>query len=158
LMDQAKLPVLPPMSQDYQLGERTYALRQTYEYIRDHFPDNVVIQFNPRVMWNSTERYNGLYGYRQVAAADFQSGIVYAVSEDNYNKAAQPVLEIFEQQITVREIQRTCRTLAIDLLIVKDTDPIWHNPENWVWQQQPVYQNRFSRVFVCQSLTPTETF
>ena len=48
-----------------------------------------------------------------------------------------------------QRVEASCRELAIDALVVKDTDEVWADQRSWVWTQEPVVANRHARAFLC---------
>jgi hypothetical protein len=135
-------------SPDQQLGERTYALREAYDFIHDTYSTDAIVQHNPYVP--IIDRYQGLYGLRQTVAAGQENGTVYGIALTTYNKTAEQVIPLFDGTIqTPEQVLSTCHDLQIDVLIIKDTDPIWQDHNSWIWQQEPVFSNDFSRIFEC---------
>ncbi len=134
---------------DRQVGERNLALRNTYRYIRAHTPSSAIVQQNPDVFM---DRAQGLYGLRQTVIADPNHPIIYGVSVPDIQRLFQRVVPIFEDpSLTSHQIIDLCNILNIDALVVKDTDLIWQDSNNWLWNIQPDYATSFSRVFDCKS-------
>ncbi|HBY09541.1 MAG TPA: hypothetical protein DEH22_17800, partial [Chloroflexi bacterium] len=131
-------------SPDTQLGSRTYAARQAYEYIRDYLPLNWIVQDNPTTI---LDRPSGLYGTRQMVISDHTA---YGVSAEAYESLVNQVKVIFESEtLTWEQIDSLCQEYSIDLLIFKDIDPIWRNIELIGSQRSPVYDNDYYALFQC---------
>jgi len=52
------------------IGERIYAARLAYNFIRDNLPENVIVQDNPELV---LDHPSGLYQSRQMAVSDHTS-------------------------------------------------------------------------------------
>jgi hypothetical protein len=48
-----------------------------------------------------------------------------------------------------------CSALPAKLFAVKDTDWVWNDPASWVWREQPIFANRYVRLFQCGA-APTQ--
>jgi hypothetical protein len=46
-------------------------------------------------------------------------------------------------------VNALCRSVAIDAVIVKDTDTVWSDNQSWVWQHQPATGNQYARAYLC---------
>lgn len=61
-----------------------------------------------------------------------------------------PLKQLFSRGGDPREL---CKNLLIDILVAKDTDPVWSDKHSWVWSQKPSFANDFVRVFTCRDGT-----
>ena len=154
LADRGTLPPLDWMSPDRQFGERTFATRAAYAWIQGMTPETAIVQFNPRVVFQDTPAL--LYADRRTVAADTQCG-THAGGDP---KLCGPIVSRIEQiypvsgqrtpgQPTGLGLRDVCLNLPIDLIVVKDTDPVWNDPSSWVWSRKPVFANRYVRLFSC---------
>ena len=95
-----------------------------------------------------------LYADRRIVAAGRQCdtpyggdpklcGPIMARLERLYPVAGQPA------GISVAEV---CHDLPIDVIAVKDTDPVWSDPNSWVWTGKPVFSNAYIRLFGCHAI------
>ena len=80
------------LSSDSQLGIRTYAARQAFEYINNNLPSDVITQNNPSI---AVDRPSGLYGTRQMAISDRTA---YGVPKDIFKNMVDQVKVIFESK------------------------------------------------------------
>ena len=71
LSDRGAVPLLPWMTPDRQLGRRTYAVREAYEWADRVTPQGAVFQHNPEVLVQDTAAL--LYADRQAVAAEVQT-------------------------------------------------------------------------------------
>jgi hypothetical protein len=132
------------MSQDTQLGKRTFAARQTYEYIRDTLPEGVIVQYNPG---DRIDRPAGLYGTRQMVASDLTA---FGVPLEIILSLAREVGSIFQNaENDWSEIDQNCKQHAIDVIILNDLDPAWQNLSVLLRQRRPLYKNSYYAVFTC---------
>src|SRR5581483_10932673 len=149
LADAGILPPLDWMAPDREFGKRTYAARAAYEWLRRATPDTAMVQYDPAVAGQETAAL--AYANRRVAAADLGCTVAFG---GNPNLCAPIVSQL--QQIypaAGRPISSTlaeiCRSMPIDILVAKDTDSVWADPQGWVWQEKPLFANSYVRVFGC---------
>ncbi len=144
LIDAGVTGVPVDLSPDTQLGARTYAARQAYEYVRDSLPKDVIVQYNPL---NQQDRPSGLYGTRQMVAADHSA---YGAPTDALESMKQDIGAIFRNTETVWiEINQNCNRNHIGVIILNDLDPIWRNLSFLTQQRGSLYQNSRFAVFAC---------
>jgi hypothetical protein len=152
LADRGVLPPLHWMAPDRQFGKRNYAVRAAYEWLRATTPETAALQYNPDVDQQETDAM--LYADRRIVAAGRQCdtpyggdpklcGPIMARLERLYPVAGQPA------GISVAEV---CHDLPIDVIAVKDTDPVWSDPNSWVWTGKPVFSNAYIRLFGCHAI------
>ena len=151
LADRGVLPTLSWMAPDRQFGKRNYAVRAAYEWVRSTTPETATLQYNPDVHQQVTDAM--LYSDRRFVAADRDCDTTYGgdprlcapiMTRLNrlYPAAGQPA------GISVAEV---CHDLPIDVIIVKDTDPVWSDPHSWVWTVRPVFSDAYMRLFSCHN-------
>jgi hypothetical protein len=135
-------------SSDFNLGRRTYALRQTYELLEHHLPAGSVIQHNPRDMMHYPDL---LYTNHASAAGVPGCATEFGGNPTKCRLVMESLSHIFDnpQPGDAERVDSYCQQLAIDLLVVKDTDAVWRNREGWIWTQKPLLANRYVRVFAC---------
>lgn len=136
------------MDGDGQLGKRTYALRRAYEELdRDIRPASVV-QFNPLTVVYVP---NLLYTAHPAAAVGQDCGTEFGGRVSNCTPRIQELSRMFGDTAPSDEeqVDEICRANGIDVLLAKDTDPVWWNRASWVWRKQPVVANAYARAFLC---------
>jgi len=132
------------LSPDTQLGKRTFAARQAYEYIRDTLPDDVIVQYNPSVY---ADRPSGLYGTRQMVVSDH---CIYGVSPKAFQSLQFEVGSIFQNsESDWSEIDQNCKQHYIDIIILNDLDPVWQNLPVLIQQRQPLHSSFYYAIFAC---------
>jgi len=147
LVDSGITGVPNELSPDTNLGERTYDARLAYEYIRDHTPQNMIVQNNPITI---LDRTSGLYGTRQMVIADRTA---YGVSAEVFKEMSTSVGRIFLVQNTKdwSLIDQLCSRYSIQAIVVNDTDPLWSSLPQLKEQRTPIYFNRHYAVLRCGS-------
>ncbi len=132
------------LSPDNHLGERTFATRQAYEFINRNTPETAIVQFDPR---RTIDRPAGLYRTRATAIS-YHS--LYGVPKEIYEPFIASVGEIFDNRKADWEtLDNSCKQYHIDILILRDLDPIWSNINQLRSTRMPLYQNRFTTLFRC---------
>jgi hypothetical protein len=140
----AKIPWLAP---DEKLGERTYANREAYEWLRAHSAADSRMQQNPNPVIQDT--FYGLYANRSTVAEDRECAATFG-GDSKECPPLQKILEpLFASNPPAESFESACAALPIDFLVAKDTDAVWGGEGTWVWRRQPVLANRFVRVFRC---------
>jgi len=135
------------LSPDTHLGERTYAARLAYDFIRDRLPGDAVIEPNPLVI---LDRPSGLYWSHQIAVSDLAA---YGVAADDFQQRVASVGRIFLAKSTTTwdQIDQDCLQNFINVLVVNDTDPLWQALPTLELQRPPLYANREYTVIPCGS-------
>jgi hypothetical protein len=136
----AKVP--NSFSADLQLGKRTFASRQTYEYINHNLPQDMIIQINPT---DRVDRTVGLYAIRQVGVSVHAA---FGISPEELENRISTVSNIFEQT-DWQVIDQACKNNFIDALIINDLDNLWKNLATLEKQRAPLYKNQYYAVFAC---------
>ncbi|HEY9140441.1 MAG TPA: hypothetical protein VIN93_06085 [Bryobacteraceae bacterium] len=149
LADRGVLPPLKWMAPDRQFGKRNYAARAAYEWVRASTPETAALQYNPDVDQQQTDAM--LYADRRIVAAGSQCDTPYGGDP----KLCGPILARLERlyppagQPAATSLTEICRDLPIDVIVVKDTDPVWSDTHSWVWAGKPVFSNAYIRLFSC---------
>jgi len=152
LVDREQIPSMNWMGPAHDLARRAYAARSAYEWLRAATPATAAIQLNPRVEFEDATSM--LYGDRRMVAADMWCNVTFGGDP----KLCAPILtriqEVFPPSGAVSPpaaFSDVCRSLPIDILVAKDTDPSWRDPASWVWTQRPVFANAYFRLFACRT-------
>jgi len=145
LVDTGVVGVPNELSADTNLGERTYNARLAYEYIRDHTPQNIIIQNNPTTF---LDRPSGLYGTRQMIIADRTA---YGVPAEVFREMSTSIGRIFQLKDARNWnlIDRICKQYSIQAIVIKDSDPLWSSLPGLRQQRTPLYINPYYAVFDC---------
>jgi hypothetical protein len=150
LADAGKVPPLDWMGPDRQIGKRTYASRVAYEWVHGAVPESAAIQANPKVSFQET--YSMYYSERRNIAADTSCLTAFGGDAKQCPQAVGPLERVYAAKAGLRE---TCENVPADMLVAKDTDPIWADRASWVWTEKPAYANSYVRLFSCKSASHT---
>jgi hypothetical protein len=131
------------LSPDNQLGKRTFAAKQAYDFINVHTPQNVLIQDNPD---DPSNRPIGLYANRPIAIS---GQTAYGVPMQDFNNRALSISRIYDGSSSWAEIDPICAANSIDIIVMTDIDPIWKNLSSLEQERKPLYQNDYYAVFMC---------
>ena len=145
LSDANQVPKLKWLAQDQKLGERTQANREAYNWLHKHSSGAALIAQNPDV--DAIDIFSGLYADRNIIAGDRSCTIGFG------GTAAEcaPINERLTALFAGRDpFEAAC---AADFYLAKDTDPVWTQPNSWVWMQTPAFANQFVRIFPCRGST-----
>jgi len=143
------------MAPDRQCGSRNYAGREAYEWAARAIPTQAVVQFDPPVGNQDTSAL--LYSERQIAAADSQCLTIFGGDPSSCALILAKLNQVYPAagQPAPRSLADVCSNLPIHLMVAKDTDAVWHNPQSWVWNDKPVFANHFYRLFACHPAPST---
>ena len=139
------------LSPDNHLGERTLAMREAYAFIEDHTPPTSIVQFDPRY---TMDRPAGLYRTRGTVVS-YHS--LYGIPEEVFEPLIASVGSIFDaQNPDWHSLDQVCDQYHINVLIIRDLDPIWSSRDPLSAARVPLYENQFAMVFKCGSENGTE--
>jgi len=135
------------ISPDNHLGERTLAARDAYEYVENNLPLNSILQFDPRFTF---DRPSGLYRTRSTVISYHTS---YGISENIYDSLVEGVGSIFDDENdNWPTLDTACKRYHIDILILRDIDPIWSNLRILKSERTPIYENQYFALFKCNNV------
>lgn len=146
LADDGIIPLY--FSPDHRLGQRTYAMRHTYDELRRVLPSDAIIQNNPN--WTYSDYFYGLYADRQTAAYDPDCGTEFGGSLAKCEKIYPQIAAVFSDQndIGADEVSGLSKRLSVKAVLIKDLDESWKDRRSWAWQLTPAISNDFVRVFL----------
>jgi hypothetical protein len=133
-------------------GDETFALRSAYAELDRVVPANAVVQYNPDSKLTTPML---IYSRYQQAAGDPGCITTFGGSMAECAPVQAGLQVIFDPQAgrfsSKAEVDKICQALHINVLIVNARDPIWNRRDTWVWQDTPMIQNKFVRVYRCGS-------
>lgn len=133
-------------------GDETFALRSAYAEIDRVAPANAVVQYNPDSKLTTSML---VYSRYQQAAADPGCNTPFGGSAAECAPVEAALQDIFDPHAggfsSKAEVDKICQSLHINVLLVNALDPVWNRKDSWVWQDTPVIQNQFVRVYRCGS-------
>jgi len=132
------------LSPDRHLGERTFAARQAYDFIRGNTLPDALIQSNPA---DFLDRPSGLYASRSMVISDRSS---YGVSLDVFGRMVDGISPIFLRPTRDwEEIDLICVQYSINYLVVKESDLLWESLPYLMKIRSPLYENKYYAVYAC---------
>ena len=133
---------------DHYLGRHgSPASRAAYEWIHTAVPDGGEIQANPKVQFQDT--FGMYYGDRHNIAAAIDCLTMFGGDASQCPKAVGPLQRVYSAKDGLRA---ACDSIPADMLVAKDTDPLWADHASWVWTEKPAYANDYVRLFSCKAL------
>jgi hypothetical protein len=154
LSDSGRVPKIGWLANDQQLGPRTYANREAYEWLRARTSPRASIQQNPDPGYQDT--FFGMYGQRQTVAGDRVCGTGFGGDPDECKPIFERLQKIYSasQDSTgqAADFESACLALPVDVFVAKDTDAAWRDRSSWIWTRPPIFQNGFVRLFACHPL------
>lgn len=148
--DEGRVPKIDWLSRDAQLGKRTYANREAYEWLRTKFSKDAIIQQNPTPFYQDT--FFGLYGQSQTVAENQYCGTAFGGNPQVCAEIIPDLKHLYERG-NETALKSACAAFTVDVFIAKDTDAAWQDRSSWIWTQKPVFRNDFVRLFPCRSFT-----
>jgi hypothetical protein len=148
VLSDAGLASLPNrFTPDRQLGARTYAARQAYEALGDAFPYSTVIQ--PSLAQNA-QIPAGLYARQRIAVGVHTR---VGIDPDEYYAAVGEVNRFYFHQLSgLSELDQWCQDLAIDLVIITNSDPNASFAVELARQRPPFFGSVYVMVLPCGDL------
>jgi hypothetical protein len=151
LSDRRIVPPLGWMARDRKLGARTYAARMAYEWANSQTVPRAVVQANPDIILQDTLGMS--YSARPTAAGDLACIAAFGGDPAECATVIARLRSVFPTAAAQAPptLDAVCRNLPVEMVVAKDTDPVWRNRASWVWTQPAAYANRYIRVFNCPS-------
>jgi hypothetical protein len=133
-------------------GDEAFALRSAYADLDHVVPANAVVQYNPD---SKLIAQMLVYSRYQQAAGDPGCNTNFGGSVAECAPVQAGLQAIFDSHAGANsskaEVDKICGSLHINVLLVNARDPIWDRKDSWVWQDTPMIQNEFVRVYRCGS-------
>jgi hypothetical protein len=150
LSDAGTVPAIPWLATDKNLGERTYANREAYEWLRARTSADAIIQQNPKAIYQDT--FYGLYANRQTVAEDEACATVFGGDPLECVPIVSRLDTLFSAagNSSLPSFKAACESLPIDIVVAKETDKVWGDRMSWVWTRTPIFANNFVRLFPCR--------
>ena len=137
-------------------GPELYAIRDVLTRAARQLPRTAIIQPNPHAR-RGVEPYSHLYAFRQFAAADPEYATLYGVPRPLYDSLSLPIARAFGDSVAGAHaaasdsvsVAALCRQLQIRAWLVTDADPVWTQPDSWVWRTRVLAADPSARVVAC---------
>ncbi len=147
LSDAKLLPKVGWLAIDEKLGERTYANREAYEWIRAHSDPRTRIQQSPDQPIQDT--FYGLYANRNTLDEDIACATTFGGDPKDCLALQKTITPMFDSNASEQAFESACATEPMEFVIAKDTDASWRSQNTWVWRRSPEFANSYVRVFRC---------
>ena len=124
--------------------------RSAYEWVKRNSTRDAVVQLAPST---SALFFAGGYADRQtIVSGPYQFG--YRVKyRAELETAMNDISTIFcDKEEPTSKIVSVCSRWGINYLVITSHDPVWADPESWVWHEPAMYQNAMTRVYSCSAL------
>jgi hypothetical protein len=149
LADRGVVPPLDWMSPDRDLGHRLYAARTAYDWLRRVTPDTAAVQANPKPNPAQQDVIGMTYAERPTIAGDLSCHAGFGGDLTECAPLVSRLTTVFPAGSGSAAFYDACHSLPLDSIVVKDTDPVWSDPQSWVWTEHPSYANPYVRIFRC---------
>jgi len=153
LSDAKFLPKVAWLARDERLGDRTYANREAYEWLRAHSNAAAFVQQNPNPVTQDT--FYGLYANRATLAEDIACMTPFGGDPKGCAPLQEKLAPAFAADSPESALDSACAALPMDFVVFKDTDDAWRSPGNWLWHRTPLFANSFVRIFQCPKRAST---
>jgi hypothetical protein len=133
---------------DEGFGERTYWLREGYSRLNELTASTAYVQYNPV----RDEIYmTHLYSTRQAVIGDEDCASVFGGEVSKCKEAFPYIASIFNAPDVVRSwnLDGVCDTFHVNVLVATDVDPVWQDPNSWVWTRRDLLANPAMRAIPC---------
>ncbi len=125
---------------------RAFSSRQLYEWLNRHIAQSAIEQHNPFDLHNPVP---GLYADRQMGMLDTSAPAAFGGDIREGASMARSLRTLFLPGFPSADVDGICGRYKIDYLIVRSGDPVWDDPNSWVWKRNPTYSNPLARAFAC---------
>ena len=129
-------------------GERTYWMREGYGRLNRMTPIDASVQYNPV---RDEVLISHLYSTRQAVMGDAFCGSAFGGDPAKCRQAFPYVATVFNAPGAVRNwnIDRFCDDFQVNVLVATDADPVWGDPDSWVWTRRTLLANPSMRAVPC---------
>ncbi len=132
---------LPP-----DVGEDLFSIRTAYERLNQALPRDSIVQYNPM-----TADSLPLLMYDKFQAVDaFPDCGTEFGGDVNLCPPVQGAISNLFNKPGNYNLHAICNALSIDVLVARKSDPAWGERTSWVWDNQPIVDNRYIRAFRCR--------
>lgn len=129
-------------------GERTYWLREGFRRLNESTSSHTLVQYNPV---RDEVLITHLYSTRQAAVGDPSCGSAFGGDFEKCRQAFPYFARIFNAPDVVRawDLDSFCDDFRVNVLVATDTDPVWNDPDSWVWTRPILLANPSMRALSC---------
>lgn len=134
-------------------GDRIYSIRALYEDLNRKLPLQAIVQHNPKPTFWMLDVYSSLYAHRQCVCEEDIKGIATVPDQQEYRAVIKDLDQLFDG-VGYAQAQQIIEQYKIDVVIVKDSDPVWHATNAWTDNFPIVSQNEHARAYLVNKLRP----
>jgi hypothetical protein len=150
------------------LGQRLFAIQSAWQTLDRSLPPNARTQFNPSGLMAPAMSF---FSDRQIVAADGGCGTAFGGDFTRCLPVNLALHHLFGTQpfstqvdgfdrfppslslASAGDFAQVCNGLSLDAVLVDSTDPVWQQPNSWVWTLTPEIAYPTLRVFSCDRST-----
>ena len=134
-------------------GHEAFFIRSAYAELDRAVPASAVVQYNPETQLSNQILVYSRYQLVDAGGPDCSTEFGGSLAQC---AAVQAGLQaIFDPHTgdnsSKTEVDKICQTLHVNVLVVNALDPVWKREDSWVWQDAPMIQNEFVRIYRCGS-------
>ena len=126
-------------------------LRVAYGWVTANLSQAAVLQQNP--IPRRAFAF-GVYGRNPVGVAD-AFGSLYGADPQAVSARINALGPIFETDLPASEVRRRAAAAGIDDLVVTAADPVWSQPDAFVWREKPIFASPRVRIIPVVTLDAT---
>lgn len=133
-------------------GARTYWLRDGFGRLNGLTSPRATVQYNPV---RDEVLITHVYSLRQAAMGDSFCGSAFGGDADRCRKVLPIFAAVFNNPELVRswDLDRFCNDFQLNLLVATNADPVWQDPDSWVWNRQSLLANPGMRAIPCGTVS-----
>jgi len=151
------------------LSIRFLAIRTAWRELDRELPADARVLYNPTgILGPAFARYSN----RQIVANDGGCGTAFGGDYDQCIPVRVSLRHMFgteDQHLVIDDVampvyplttatqadfDTACRRLSLGAVLVESTDPVWNQPDSWVWTLHPAIAEPTVRAFLCNNPTP----
>jgi hypothetical protein len=131
-----------------EMGKRIYRFRDGFTKIDKATTPASRVQYNP-IGYDNWLMH--LYSTRRVAAGDQGCSTTFGGDPKLCEQAMPYLAALFNSPEVIGgvDVDRICDAYSLNLLVAIDSDPVWRDPESWVWSRDAVVANKSLRAVPC---------
>ncbi len=133
------------LPQPPQVGTELFYIRHAFEQMDRMLSPDSIVQYNPM-----TDDYLTLLEYDRFQSVDAfpDCGTEFGGDAGKCAPVQAIIANLFNKPQNYN-IQEICRNISANVLVARSSDPVWRDPDSWVWTNSPIVENAYIRAFRC---------
>ena len=133
------------------LSHKAYISYLGYADLNRRIPPQAIVQFNAQDNWLFWKNIDlaGINRQTVIAAGPPTCGTDLGGDPSHCPQMSTAILPLFVAA-NADQARAVCRTWHIDYLVANTYDPVWHDPNSWVWTLNPVLAAPEFRALDCR--------